>query len=127
MSEEVRFAPWTPATTAVARTGPFVPAKPLAVNVSHASRGKTTRHLAIALRVVVVLFDTSTMRGRPLVASTWVSVFEVAVRVMARCRATVRQLRDSIATYASRRLQEQGVLCVNNNAIRTLLRVVYGP
>ena len=127
MSEEVRFAPWTPATTAVARTGPFVPAKPLAVNVSHASRGKTTRHLAIALRVVVVLFDTSTMRGRPLVASTCESVFDVAVRVMTRCRATARQLRDSIAAYASRRLQEQGVLCVNNNAIRTLLRVVYGP
>ena len=51
------------------------------VNVSQASGGKTTRHLAIALRVVVVLFDTSTMRGRPLVASTWVSVFDVVVRV----------------------------------------------
>ena len=76
MSEEVLFAPWTPATTAVARTGPFFPAKPLSVNVSHASRGKTTRHLAIALRVVVVLFDTSTMRGRPLIASTWERVFD---------------------------------------------------
>jgi hypothetical protein len=64
------------------------------------------------LRVVVVLFDTSTMRGRPLVASTWESVFDVVVRVMARC-LMARQLRDSIAAYASRQLQEeQGVLGV---------------
>jgi len=68
------------------------------------------------------------MRGNPFAASTWESVFDAAVRVAARCRAmTVRQLRDSIAAYASRRLQKQGVLCVNNNAIRTLLRVVYDP
>ena len=100
-----------PATTAVARTGPLVPAKPLPCNTSQASRGKTTRHVAIARRAVVVLFETSTMRGKEVAASTCESVFDAFAQRLARCTRRAASVQQRCIVSVLNAVQKRCYKC----------------
>jgi hypothetical protein len=69
------------------------------------------------------------MRGRPLVGSTWESVFDDKARRLASTRESVF---DDFARWLARcarraAVQQRCIMLLAVNAIRTLLKVVYGP
>src|SRR5271165_2121920 len=64
MSSCVRFAPMTPATIAVSKTGPFAERRPCSRKASATCGGKRTVVSATAVRLTVVLSLTSTIVGR---------------------------------------------------------------